>query len=64
MQHATVIQTRCLGDGRRLVQLDACPHCGGRHWCMTDGGSVAFAPCGRDRPVLIGGTGSPNPPAA
>lgn len=64
MMCATVLQTRRLGDGRQLVQLSACPYCGGRHWCLTDGSTLAYAPCGVNRAVLLDGTGSPRPPAA
>lgn len=64
MKRADVLQTRRLGDGRQLVQLAACPYCGGRHWCMTDNSTIAYAPCGQDRAVLLDRTGSPTPPAA
>jgi hypothetical protein len=58
MKHANVSQTRRLRDGRQLVQIADCPGCGADHWLIADG-TLAYLPCGVNRPVWLDGIGAP-----
>lgn len=54
--HATATTGRRLRDGRQIVHVDQCPHCGHDHW-LTAERTLAYAPCGPNRPVLLDGLG-------
>lgn len=55
--HAAVVADgRNLRDGRQIVHID-CPHCGSDHWVVADGTTLAYVPCGDNRPVLLDGLG-------
>ena len=56
MKHATASQTRRLRDGRQLVQIADCPHCGADHWLIADG-TLVYMPCGPNRAVWLDGLG-------
>jgi hypothetical protein len=56
MKHAKASQTRRLRDGRQLAQIAECPHCAADHWLIADG-TLAYMPCGVNRPVWIDGLG-------
>lgn len=57
VKHATVTQTRRLRDGRVLAEIAKCPHCEAGHWLIAEG-TLAYAPCGANRPVLLDGLGA------
>ncbi len=59
MKYATASQTRQLRDGRQLLHVDECPYCQGDHWLIGDGSTLAYVPCGDNRPVWLDGLGSP-----
>jgi hypothetical protein len=56
---AHVRQTRRLRDGRQLVEIDACPHCGASHWVMTDGTTLAHCIGEPNLPFFLDGLGDP-----
>lgn len=59
MKHATASQTRRLKDGRQLAEIHDCPYCDDSHWLITEGSTLAYVPCGQNRPVLLDGIGAP-----
>jgi hypothetical protein len=56
--NATVVQVRQLRDGRQLTQIARCPYCEADHWLLAEG-TLAHAPCGTNRVVLLDGIGAP-----
>ena len=58
MKTANVSQSRRLRDGRRLAEIHHCPYCADAHWLITDGSTLAYVPCGPNRPVLLDGIGA------
>ena len=59
MKHASVLRTRRLRDGRQLAEIADCPYCQADHWLIAAGSTLAYMPCGANRPVLLDGIGEP-----
>jgi hypothetical protein len=59
MNTATVRQSRRLRDGRQLVHIDRCPHCGASHWLMTDGTTMAHCVAEPSLAFFLDGLGEP-----
>lgn len=56
--NATVTRVRRLRDGRVLAEISSCPWCGKGHWLLAEA-TLAYAPCGANRVVLLDGLGVP-----
>lgn len=54
---AQAIPDRKLRDGREVVRVPGCPHCGAEHYVIADG-TLATPPCGAGRVLLLDGLGS------